>query len=162
MNRWRTSIRTSHCRTLIARRRIAADVVGDRAAFGEPTADHHVGTGVETIEEQAHGERVVLAVGVELHRALVAVPHREREPGTERAADADVERKHGDVDAGFARDVGGAVGRTVAHDEHLVLGRLLRQLLQHRRQRLLLVVRRDDHQRARGPVRAAHRGCTDL
>ncbi len=74
----------------------------------------------------------MLAVGVELHRALVAVPHREREAGAQRAADPEVEREDRDEHAGLAGDVGGAVGRAVAHDEHVVFGCLLGELLEHR------------------------------
>ena len=100
MNRWRTSTCTSHCEDRIARRRIPLTVVGDRAAFREPAADHHVGAGVDAGRAAARPRRVVLAVGVELHRALVAVAHRVREPGTQRAADPEVERQHRHVHAG--------------------------------------------------------------
>ena len=133
-----------------------AHVVGDGAAFGEPAADDHVGAGIESVEEQLHRERVVLAVGIELHRSVVAVPDREREPGAQRAADPEVERQNGDERAGAAGDRGGVVDGPVRDHEHVVLGCQLSELFEHGRQGLLFVVRGDDDERGHGAgVRAA-------
>ena len=98
--------------------------------------------------------RVVLTVGVELDRALVAAPDREREPGAQRPADAEVERERRHVDARGPGELRGAVGGAVGHHQHVVLGSLLGELLEHRGQRLLLVVRGDDDERPRVHPRA--------
>ena len=148
MKGWRTSTLHEPLEHLHRPAADAAHRVGDRATFCEPAPDHHVGAAVDAVEQRLHRQRIVLAVGVELDRPLVAVPHRVREAGAQRAPDPDVERQDRDVHAGGGRQLGGAVARAVGHHEHVVVGRLLGELLEHRRQRLLLVVRRDDDERA--------------
>ncbi len=69
-------------------------------------------------------------------------------------------REH--VGAGVEGHAGRVIGRTVVDDEDVEVGQLRADLRQHRGQRGLLVVRRDDHERPHEPgsLRPGHR-CDD-
>ena len=69
---------------------------------GEAGADHDVG-GVEPLEQPREVARVVLAVGVDLHRDVVAVAQGVAVAGAHRAAHAEVEGQRADRRAGRLR-----------------------------------------------------------
>ena len=129
------------------------DRVRRPAALGEPAADHQVGSVAQRSEDGCDRLRVVLAVGVELHRGLVAVLDRVAEPGAEGAADPEVERKLDNRHACGPGDACRPVGGTVGDDEHVEVGTLLQELLEHGRQGHRFVVRGDDDQGPRGSRR---------
>ena len=119
---------------------------------GEAAADDHVGAVVEGGEQGGDLVGVVLAVAVELDGSLVAVAHGVEEAGAQGAADAEVERQGEDGGALGGGHRRGAVGGAVVHDDH-VEARAAGQVAEDRRQGLLLVEGRDDHQ-GRGRARA--------
>ena len=124
-----------------------ADRVRDRAAGGETAADHEVRAGVEAGHQLPHLGGVVLAVGVELDRAVVVVADGVAEAGLQRTADAEVERQRQHRGAGLGGDVRGGVARAVVDDEHVEVRQLAREVLEDARQRRLLVERGDDDER---------------
>jgi hypothetical protein len=81
----------------------------------------------------------MLSVGIDAAAVGIAVLERPRVAGGDPRLQTAVlaERQH--LGAVGARDLGGAVGGAVVDDEHVGLGQLARQALQHRGEVLLLV-----------------------
>ena len=92
----------------------------------------------------ARAARVVLPVAVDADGDVVAVLVREAEAGLHGAADAEVERQPEDDRALRRRDLGRAVDRAVVDDDDVETGIERAQLVDHARDGLLLVQRRDD------------------
>ena len=124
----------------------------------EAAADHEVRAGVEAGFERRELAGIVLAVGVELERALVAGALGVAEPGLQRAADPEVERQVDHVHAGGARERGGLVDRAVGDDDDVEIGPDLAQLRERRRQRGFLVVRGNHDERSSSTARRTGSG----
>ena len=128
-------------------------------------ADHQVGAvGFDLGQEARHLGGRVLAVGVEVGAAVVALAQRPEVAGLQRRAEPLVEGHRRDQDAGGARPLGGRVGRAVVDDEDVGRGQVGADVGDHRVDRGLLVPGRDEDespQRAtivpRAPLATAYR-----
>jgi hypothetical protein len=91
----------------------------------------------------------MLPVRVALHGNVVAVAPRVFEPGLDGAPDAQVEREpHQPHAVASPHERARGVRRTVVDYEQVVIGHLLPQRVEHPRNALFLVVRRDDDKHA--------------
>ena len=90
----------------------------------------------------------MLSVRVDAPAVVVALVERVLIPRGDPRPQAAVLAEREDVRARFARHRRRQVGRAVVDDEHVRVGKLLVQLLEHDRKVLLLVPGRDEDERA--------------
>ena len=86
----------------------------------------------------------MLAVGVEVGAAVVALAQRVEVAGLQGRAEPLVEGQRGDQRAGLARPRGGRVGRAVVDDEQVGPGHVLADVADHLGDRGLLVPGRNE------------------
>ena len=116
------------------------------AALGEARAYDHVRAVVQDrLQEPSDLARIVLPVAVDLDREVEVVLQRVLVSGLHRAPDAEIEREPEDDRARLLGRLGGAVGRAVVDDDDLEVRVRSSDLADHGRNRVLLVVRRNDH-----------------
>ena len=86
----------------------------------------------------------MLAVGVQLHGAVVVVLGRIAQPGLEGTRQPQVDRQINEPVAMGAADGGGLIAAAVVDDDIIILGVLGGQLFDHGHDAVLLVIRGDD------------------
>ena len=129
------------------------------AARREARADHEVRATLEQRLEQTRDlARIVLPVSVDLDGNLEPVLEGVLVPGLNRSADSDIEGKVHDGNPGRQSNLRRRVGRGVVHHDDLELGLGVPNLLEHRPDRVALVVSRDDRERPEPPLSARGRG----
>jgi hypothetical protein len=100
----------------------------------------------------------MLAVGVDATAVRVLVLERPAVAGRDPDGQPLVPAQGKHLRTVLARDVGRAVGGAVVHDEDVGVGQVCGQILEDRRQVLLLVPGRDEHHRVAHGLRALQLG----
>ena len=112
----------------------------------KPAADDNVGTAFQRLQHGGDVLGQVLAVGVQLHGAVVAVLGGVAQPGLESAGQAQIDGQVDQVKAAGTADGGGLVPAAVV-DYHIVILRVFGgQFTHHAGDIALLVVGRNDDQ----------------